>query len=803
VCRNGQCDITCAPGLLACAGTCIDPLADRTFCGATDCSSLGASADAGDASVGMNVGCDGGMSGGVGTTCPSGQVCAQGTCAVSCTPGFIECNGTCIDPQRNRDHCGASAGCGVTGGSAGTTCASGAVCNQGSCSPSCQPGFVNCNGTCIDPLTDRTFCGASGACMAGTEGTVCAAGNVCNAGACSVSCQAGFINCDGTCVNPLTDRNYCGASGACMGGTAGAACAAGNVCASGFCSLSCQAGLVNCGGTCVNPLTDRNYCGASGTCMGAQAGTTCQQGSVCNAGTCQVSCQAGLVNCGGTCVNPLTDRNYCGASGTCMGGQAGTACQPGSICTSGTCQVSCPVSQVSCGGSCVTPATDPNFCGASGTCMGGQAGAACSPSQRCSNGTCCPSGFVSCGGVCVNPATNNNFCGASGTCTGPSTGEACGGGLTCSAGSCVSAVTSNYVVTSASPLVNLFPGGGCSGYQNNCSSSFGFSWTDNSPGTLTGATISFQLKGTCAAANTVHAVTLNGTLIGSYTNTLAQACNCTLQPVVINASTLSSYVQGGTNTLLISSSTCETLDLQPGNVIATVAVNSNSSGPPVTSGLIAHYDARTTSSLTLGGSSVSGWADLSGQNNHLINNGAQPQYNATLINGRPALDFSGAAGMFSAGNFALNNAVTVFAVGTWRTPGGWGLIAHHGNRNHDWSMEHNDLAGSPNIVHWQTDNDNAGVRHTLTPNTPYVFCGRMGAMGGRYFSISSTAGGLQTTAGANSNDLVMGLKRLYIGKSDVNEASNMYMGQFLYYNRELTNPERDAVVNYLRTRWGI
>jgi hypothetical protein len=64
-------------------------------------------------------------------------------------------------------------------------------------------------------------------------------------------------------------------------------CADGEVCdGAGACELSCQAGLVACGGTCIDPDTDRAYCGATGDCAGANAGAVCEGSEVCDAGVC-------------------------------------------------------------------------------------------------------------------------------------------------------------------------------------------------------------------------------------------------------------------------------------------------------------------------------------------------------------------------------------------------------------------------------------------------------------------------------------------------------------------------------------
>ncbi len=449
VCAGGACALSCQAGLVDCAGTCVDPKTDPNFCGASsNCS--GATA---------------------GTACPSGTVCAGGACALSCQAGLVNCNGTCVDPLTDRGYCGASGACSATAtpSTAGTACPSGEVCSAGTCALSCQAGEVDCNGQCVDPMTDPIHCGASGGCTAATAGTPCPSGEVCSAGTCALSCQAGLVNCNGKCIDPTRDPTYCGASGACSAtatpSTAGATCPAGEVCSNGTCALSCQAGLVDCNGTCVNPLTDPAYCGASGTCSSAvsppTSGLVCASGNVCSGGGCLLSCQAGLTNCSGTCVDMLTDAANCSA--------CGVACAPGFACTAGQCTLYCKPGLVNCNGTCVDPRTDPTYCGASGTCSStatpATSGTACGPSATCYDGACYPlcappqpgqTSLVYCAGSCVNPLTSQTFCGASGYCTGTSAGTTCLPGQTCSSGTCLANCTWSPPVAPVSPPVAPF-----------------------------------------------------------------------------------------------------------------------------------------------------------------------------------------------------------------------------------------------------------------------------------------------------------------------------------------------------------
>src|SRR5438270_876686 len=101
---------------------------------------------------------------------------------------------------------------------------------------------------CVNLFSDNydseQCCAASAADHCGLCETSCQACNVCSGGQCALTCQQGLTNCSGTCVNLQTDLGNCG--------QCGAGCAAGQVCSGGKCALSCQAGLSVCNGTCVN-----------------------------------------------------------------------------------------------------------------------------------------------------------------------------------------------------------------------------------------------------------------------------------------------------------------------------------------------------------------------------------------------------------------------------------------------------------------------------------------------------------------------------------------------------------------------
>ncbi len=148
------------------------------------------------------------------------------------------------------------------------------------------------------------------------------------------------------------------------------------------------------------------------------------------AAAAQAVCADGQTDCGGVCVDLLTDLNNCGLCGAvCESGLVAVACIAGECV-----RTSCPAALTTCGDDpnlpyeehCFDLSSDPSNCGAcgnacaSGVCSGG----VCAPAA----GEVCAEGQADCGGVCVDTCCDNNNCGAC--------GNVCGDGLTCFEGIC-------------------------------------------------------------------------------------------------------------------------------------------------------------------------------------------------------------------------------------------------------------------------------------------------------------------------------------------------------------------------------
>ncbi len=218
-------------------------------------------------------------------------------------------------------------------------------------------------------------------------------------------------------------------------------------------------------------------------------------------------------------------------------------------------------------------------------------------------------------------------------------------------------------------------------------------------------------------------------------------------------------------------------------------------------GVLALYDARDASSVVTDASgNVSRWRDLGGASRDLVPWDGTAVLRPGLIGGRPAIDFTG-AGLVSSSAFPIPTELTVFFVVQHRTPEMWGAYGHHGSRDIDWSMEQSGFDPS-NVIHFQSGNDNMFDELVLTTNGTYILVGRVT---GAQLDVSAypAGGGAPLTSFVVSSTISGALDLLYVGASDAHEHSNAYIGEVVYYARSLTDPERDTVVAYLRSAWGI
>lgn len=471
--------IECSDNQVACDGQCVDPNSND-HCGAKG-KCISSDIDSPDF---------------WGKKCDSDQRCEEGTCTVTQCNGII-CKGDCVrNPATDPDYCGAQGDCNSTNPESrhfeGVQCSAHSSCKDGKCT--CDDDYIKCGEECINPDSNREHCGARGLCNSDDKnddnfvGFTCTENERCNAGKCVLKqCEAGKELCtdndnNRVCKDLLTDIYNCGGCNReCTPSEEGKLVSA---CLDGECIFECDTdngyhkceneGYFNCLHTS-RLQTDLNNCGECGNVC--DTNETCSDGickpAVCDEkqcrldnGTCLINdataCGPACKNCNSTDVIPNVASGQCN-NGECtakicmenyhldgLGGCIGntsTSCAPTNSeitkdctkeissgngkCIEGTCQLSgCSIGFHEFSGEC-EPNTDSN-CGVHGKTCSIEGGIAecdvsagtcqlkgCSANYHEYNGTCEANSEANCGqhGKICNYTGGTGICNVStGTC---------------------------------------------------------------------------------------------------------------------------------------------------------------------------------------------------------------------------------------------------------------------------------------------------------------------------------------------------------------------------------------------------
>ena len=311
-----------------------------------------------------------------GNKCDANETCIDSQCIAKPECLDLKCNDinqTCVHPSAN-ETCGAT--CDNPDGercdqSKGLSCT---TISEGVYACTCASGILNPSGYCVNPAANET-CNAT---KANPEGKPCPSGLACrptsdNKAYECVCAKSWEVTChDATsdyCVDPTSEHEHCGAPRdlACQPAP-DYQCGPSQKCVNSNCE--CLPEFAACGNRCIDSSLDPDYCGAKGKCNQADPGSADWQGKSCGAhaycSKSQCLCEAGYIMCQDHCISPASDQ-FCGAS------QEGAQCRLGTDCTAenrkscqninGTYKCVCDSGYIECGGKCIDPTTNSQFCG--------------------------------------------------------------------------------------------------------------------------------------------------------------------------------------------------------------------------------------------------------------------------------------------------------------------------------------------------------------------------------------------------------------------------------------------------------
>jgi FtsP/CotA-like multicopper oxidase with cupredoxin domain len=249
---------------------------------------------------------------------------------------------------------------------------------------------------------------------------------------------------------------------------------------------------------------------------------------------------------------------------------------------------------------------------------------------------------------------------------------------------------------------------------------------------------------------------------------------------------------------------------QIGNLTVTSLMSGDSAAfaPTSVPNLSAWYDASNARSLSLFGSSVAAWSDLSGNGNTLAqaNSGHEPSLVSSGIDGKPSVAFAGSQFLTSSnGAFSSNlfNQSTVFAVtnqssqvqhssvlysGVYDTDPHWGLILSEGG-----------------AARFDLDNKSSGRLSANDVAVGPALWTAAGSIGAQVQYLRKNGNLLASDKGPATP--ISGAYSLAVGAmaqgSSAGSFYNGQLGEVVVYNRYLSTAESEEVEGYLACKWGL
>jgi len=224
--------------------------------------------------------------------------------------------------------------------------------------------------------------------------------------------------------------------------------------------------------------------------------------------------------------------------------------------------------------------------------------------------------------------------------------------------------------------------------------------------------------------------------------------------------------------------------------------------PTNISGLTQWFDANDplgNGTIPSNGSTITVWNDKSGNGYNLAQNGSYPlpTISTNSINSLPSINFTNSSGLVSS-SFAKSNNVTMLIVCNVSNSAQiastfWGHYS-----DHDGDIQ---LRNWNNIMTWHTNNNNT-TGPTITFNTPVLYSCTM-ASGTNMFIQQTNSTGTTSQTFTESLTWTSGNAPVYVGMEDNANFSNSKIYEILYYQRVLSESERQYIEGYLANKWSL
>jgi hypothetical protein len=219
----------------------------------------------------------------------------------------------------------------------------------------------------------------------------------------------------------------------------------------------------------------------------------------------------------------------------------------------------------------------------------------------------------------------------------------------------------------------------------------------------------------------------------------------------------------------------------------------------------ARLDASNSGSLTLSGSNVTSWADISGNGNTFGTVFGTPQYQATGFNGKPTVYFNGSASLATNSSSIqfLSPGYTTFMV-MYIT--GVGMLLEHTVDANTGSFYW--YANTGNSIDYTNSGQSSSANYSagsgaLTGSKSVAVYSYGGTHASHYVRWAKSNVGLSANSSQNPGFSTVSGKVYLMSRAGNNILATGYVSELIIYKSILTTTQVQDIENYLYAKWGM